>query len=458
MVFSSITFLYFFLPLLFLVYFIIPKKYRNFVIFIFSILFYIFGEKWYVILLLISCLFNYIIGRLIGNNKNKIYLIIGLIFNIGLLIYYKYTNFFISTFNDIFNLNLSTLNIVLPLGISFFTFQNISYLIDVYKKDVESEKNLLTYLTYITFFPQLVAGPIVRYKDVLNDLNNRKESISNFSLGVERFVIGLGKKVIIADTLYHFGTNVYSSNMSMLSYILVALSFLLQIYYDFSGYSDMAIGLAKMFGFNLKENFNYPLTSTSITEFWRRWHMSLSSFFKDYVYIPLGGSRVGNLKYIRNILVVWLLTGFWHGASYNFILWGLFFFIVLLIEKYILKKYLKNNIFSHIYTFILLLISFVIFNITDLNELLIFLKGMFGIGVKLVNKESLYYLKTNIVLIIISLIGSTTILKNLYQKLRKGKYNKVINILEIIYIPLILILSISILLSSSFNPFIYFRF
>lgn len=457
MVFSSISFLFFFLSLLFLFYYITPKKYRNYILLIFSLLFYYMGEKWYVILLLFSCLINYILGLLIIKRR-KLYLIIGLIFNICLLFYFKYTNFFLSTFANIFHFNRITLNIILPLGISFFTFQNISYLIDVYRRDVPSEKNFFKYATYITLFPQLVAGPIVRYKDVASELDNRCESFSLFSEGVRKFIIGLAKKVIIADTIYHVYTNILNSNMAMISYILVAIGFTLQIYYDFSGYSDMAIGLGKMFGFNFKENFNYPLIATSITDFWRRWHISLSSFFKDYVYIPLGGNKCSKLKHIRNIFIVWFLTGLWHGASWNFIIWGIYFFVFLILEKFILKKYLKKNIFFYIYTFIVVIISFVIFSITDLNELFSFLKGMFGIGVPLINKESLYYLSNSLILFLIAILGISPFIKNKIKSLEKGKLENVIKGGEIIYIFTIFIIVIASIVSSSFNPFIYFRF
>ena len=458
MVFSSISFLFFFLPTLFIFYFITPKKYRNYILLLFSLIFYIFGEKWYVILLITSCLINYICGILIEKKNRKLFLIIGLIINIALLLYYKYTNFFLDTFTNIFNLNPMTLNIILPLGISFFTFQNISYLIDVYRKDVEAQKNFLKYATYITLFPQLVAGPIVRYKDVEEELEQREENTKIFSDGITRFIIGLSKKVLIADTIYNMYNSIMQSNMTTLSYWLVAIGFTLQIYYDFSGYTDMAIGLGKMFGFNFKENFNYPLISSSITEFWRRWHISLSSFFKDYVYIPLGGNRCSKLKNIRNILIVWTLTGFWHGASWNFILWGLYFFIFLILEKFILKKYLKKGFFSHLYTLIVVIISFVIFSLTNINDIFNFIKGMFGINTTFINHESIYHLKNNLVIILIALLGSGPIIKNTIIKLKEGKFNKLIECLFIIFIFTIFILSISKIVSSSFNPFIYFRF
>lgn len=459
MTFSSISFLFFFLPLLFICYFIIPKKYKNIVLLIFSILFYFIGEKYYIFLLLLTCLINYISGRLIEEKKNKkIYLIIGLILNIGLLFYFKYTNFFLNTFTNLFHLNSTTIKVILPLGISFFTFQNISYLIDVYRKDVESEKNFLNYCTYITFFPQLIAGPIVRYKDIKKQLKERDENLHNISSGITRFIIGLGKKVLIADMLFNTYNSLFSSTPTTTAYWIIALCYTMQIYYDFSGYSDMAIGLAKIFGFNLKENFDYPLISKSITDFWKKWHMSLSSFFKDYIYIPLGGNRCSKLKNIRNILIVWIATGLWHGADWNFIIWGLYFFIFLIIEKYFLRKYLKDNAISHIYTFIVVLISFIIFNTSNLNELLLFLKSLIGININFISNETIYYLKNNLVILIISIIGISPIIKNTFNKLKKGKLNKMIEFLEIIFIFMIFILSISHIISSSFNPFIYFRF
>lgn len=458
MVFSSISFLFFFLPLLFLVYFIVPKRFKNYVLLVFSLLFYFFGEKWYIILLILSCLVNYLCGILMEKKNKKLFLIIGLFIDLGLLIYYKYTNFFIGNFNNVFGLSIGTLKIILPLGISFFTFQNISYLVDVYRGEVKAQKNMFLYSTYISLFPQLVAGPIVRYKDINKELENRSVDYSLFSSGVIKFVIGLGKKVIIADSLYNMYSSIMSSQMSVLSYFLVAVGFTLQIYYDFSGYSDMAIGLGRMFGFNFKENFNYPLISGSVTEFWRRWHMSLSSFFRDYVYIPLGGNRKGLFKTIRNIFIVWFLTGMWHGASWNFIIWGLYFFVFLIIEKFFLKKYMKNGVISHIYTFVVILVSFVIFSVTDLSELVMFLKGLMGIGVKLFNHESVYYFKIFFMLILVSLVGISPLLKNKLENLKKGKLSKFINVCEVIWVILVFTLSVATLISSTFNPFIYFRF
>ncbi len=457
MVFSSISFLFFFLPLLLLTYYLVPFKYRNYVLLAFSLLFYFLGEGLLVLLLLGTCLVNYVLGLLI-EKRGKAFFIIGICFNIGLLVYFKYTNFFLDIVSDIIKVKMPFLKIVFPLGISFFTFQNLSYLIDVYKNDVKPTSNIFKYATYITLFPQLIAGPIVRYKEVASLLDDRKTDLKSFSDGVTLFIVGLAKKVLLADAIYRMYTDVLESNMSFLSYVLVACGFTLQIYYDFSGYSDMAIGLGKMFGFNFPKNFDYPLWASSITDFWKRWHITLSSFFRDYVYIPLGGKYCSIIKIIFNIFVVWLLTGLWHGAAWNFVLWGLYFFVFLILEKYFLKKYLNKGFLAHLYTFIVILFSFVIFSINDLEELGVFLKGMLGIGTVLINKESLFYLSNNFVLIFICILGISPFLKNALKKLKKGKLDKIIEIGEIIYIFAIFILVIASIISNSFSPFIYFRF
>ena len=453
MVFSSITFLYYFLPILLIVYYLIPKKFRNIVLLIFSLTFYFYGEK--NIILLLMCGFNYFFGKIIGKTKTKTSLAIGVICNILVLGYYKYCNFFIENINSLFQVDIPYFDIILPLGISFFTFQNISYLIDVYKQDVLPQKNLLNYATYITLFPQLIAGPIIRYKDINHELENRKETFNQFSKGVSKFLVGLAKKVMIANQIGQMCVVLNDMpEKTVVSHILEAIGYTLQIYFDFSGYSDMAIGLGLFFGFNFKENFNYPLIANSITDFWRRWHISLSSFFRDYIYIPLGGNRVPFGKWIRNILVVWLLTGLWHGASWNFILWGGYFFIFLLIEKLFLKKFLKNNILSHLYTLIVIVISFVIFNITNLNDMFAFFKSMLGLnGLNFINHTTYYYLKNYIILLVIAGIAATPLLKNIINKNKK-----LFASLEPIYFIGILLICTAMLLSNSFNPFIYFRF
>ncbi len=466
MVFSSITFIYYFLPLVLLVYFFTPKKYRNIPLLVFSLLFYSYGEPKYIILLIFSCIFNYIMGILITKNrqskKSTIYLLLSILVDVGLLLYFKYTNFFIENINNIFNTNTKLLNLTLPLGISFFTFQVLGYIIDVYNQKITATKNIITFSTYVTLFPQLVAGPIVRYQDVSKELESRNLSIDTFGQGVERFIIGLGKKVLLANTIGSLPTILLTlPNKTVLLYILVAISYTLQIYFDFSGYSDMAIGLGKMLGFNFPENFNYPLTAKSLTDFWRRWHISLSSWLKDYIYIPLGGSRVNSLKHMRNIFIVWFITGFWHGASWNFIIWGLYFAIFLLIEKYFLKDFLyKNRVISHIYTVTLVIISFIIFNSNTLGDIIVFLKSIMGFNnLPFTNSETNYYLRSYFIIILTSVIASTPIIKNIINKLTsKYHINTFIDTMQVIYLIIILVVSTAYLIDSSYNPFLYFRF
>lgn len=459
MIFSSITFLYFFLPLLLLIYFIVPKKYKNLTLLIFSLIFYFLGEPKYIIILILSCIINYYISKLIFNKKNKkTYLIIGLIYNICQLLVFKYTDFFIDNINNIFNTNLKFLYLVMPIGISFYTFQIIAYLIDVYKGVHKPAKNIINFMTYVCLFPQLIAGPIVRYIDIEKSLIKRETNYKLFSEGIKRFTIGLSKKVLLANVLGEITKDLITT--TVLSSWLKPIIYTLQIYFDFSGYSDMAIGLGLMFGFKFLENFNYPLISSSITEFWRRWHISLSSWFKDYIYIPLGGNRVGKLKWLRNIFIVWLLTGFWHGASWNFIIWGLYFGIILIIEKLFIKKYLdKTKIIKYIYTIFLVVISFLIFNSNTTTEIITSLKNMFLLNnIPLINKEIIYYLKSNLIFLIICIISSTPLIKNIISKLTKTKLKTVIDILEPITYILLLVLSTSFLIDESFNPFLYFRF
>ena len=314
MIFSSILFIYYFLPILLIFYFIVPSKYKNLILLIFSLIFYFLGEPKYILVLLLSCFINYYLSKLIDKSKHsKLYLIIAIIYNVGGLLIFKYTDFFISNINSIFHINIPYMYIIMPIGISFFTFQALGYIIDVYNKKHKPAKNLINFMTYLCLFPQLVAGPIVRYSDIERELEDRKHSYSNFSEGIKRFVIGLSKKVLLANVLGEFTKSLVTE--TILSSWLKPIGYTLQIYFDFSGYSDMAIGLGLMFGFKFLENFNYPLIASSITDFWRRWHISLSSWFKDYIYIPLGGNRVSKSKWIRNLFVVWFLTGFWHGAS-----------------------------------------------------------------------------------------------------------------------------------------------
>lgn len=459
MLFSSITFIYYFIPLLLLVYYITPPKFRNIPLLVFSLIFYFLGEPKYIIILILACIINYYLSKLMKYKKySKFILILSLLYNIGQLIYFKYTDFFITNINNIFNLNISLLYVIMPIGISFFTFQIIAYMIDVYNNKHKPAKRLLDFMTYVCLFPQLIAGPIVRYSTVEKELTTRKYSFSNFSEGIKRFTIGLSKKVLLANALGEFASLLIQE--TILASWLKPILFTLQIYFDFSGYSDMAIGLGLMLGFHFQENFNYPLIAKSITDFWRRWHISLSSWFKDYVYIPLGGNRVSKIKWIRNIFIVWFLTGFWHGASWNFILWGLYFCIFLLIEKLFLSKFLeKTKIIKYLYTILIVIISFLIFSTDTIPAILTNLKNMFFLNkIPFTSIETNYYLRNYIVLLIISIIGATPLLKIIITKLKQTKINKLINILEPIYYLVLLILCTSFLIDASFNPFLYFRF
>ena len=463
MLFTSISFLYYFLPIVLAIYFIVPKKAKNFILFVASMFFYFYGEPKYIFLMLIEILVAYVGAILIDKYKKKSILILLLSIHIGLLIFFKYTDFLIGNINSIFGAKFTLLQLALPIGISFYTFQIISYEIDVYKKRVNVQKNLLKLATYIFMFPQLIAGPIVRYSDIEHELDKRKHSFDNFSYGVERFMIGLFKKVLIANTLGELSNIlITSTDISILLYWIFAVSYMLQIYFDFSGYSDIAIGIGRIFGFHFLENFNYPYMATSITDFWRRWHISLSSWFRDYIYIPLGGNRKGVKKQIRNILIVWLLTGLWHGANYTFIVWGLLFGIMLIIEKFILSKYLKNTpyIIKRIYTLFIVLISFVIFRADNINEAFNIIKGLFGFNTKVFsNSFTIYYLKSYFIILLLGIILSTPLLSNIITRLRKNNVlNKIINLFEPLLIILILVLVTACLIDNSYNPFLYFRF
>ena len=458
MIFSSIYFIYYFLIIFLILYFITPKKFKNYTLLLGSLFFYFYGDSKYIVLLLISSLVNYILGRLISKKNKKLFLIIGLIFNFGLLFYFKYFNFFLSNINSLFKTNINLFSIVLPLGISFYTFKNASYLIDVYKNKVNPEKNFINYFTYIAMFPSLIQGPIVRYKDI--DLKDKKISFDNFAMGVERFIIGLSKKVILADTLAKLVTSLTNMEVqTVVSLWVKATSDIVKLYLDFSGYTDMAIGLGLMIGIKIMENFDYPLSTYSVTSFWRKWHISLSSWFKDYIYIPLGGNRKGKFRKYFNIFVVWFLTGLWHGASWNFILWGLYFGTILVIEKrFFLKFFEKHKIIGNIVTNILVVIGFVFFY-NEKNILDIFIKMFTGRGISFTNVSTNYYLLNYLVLLIISFIACTPLLKNIINKCKKNKnQNIVICIVEPIVLIGLLVLSTAFIVDASSNSFLYFRF
>ena len=465
MLFTSISFLYYFLPALIIIYFITPKKYKNIILLIASLLFYFYGEPKYVFLMIAEIIIAYIGAILIDKYKNqsKNILIITLFIHVLLLIIFKYTDFIIQTINDISNANIKLLNIALPIGISFYTFQIISYIIDVYNGKVKVQKNIIKLATYVSLFPQLVAGPIVRYQTVEKELDNRTHSFNNFAYGIRRFSIGLAKKVLIANALGELCSKASAtSEKTIVFFWIFGISYMLQLYFDFSAYSDMAIGLGRIFGFHFPENFNYPYISKSITEFWRRWHISLSTWFKDYIYIPLGGNRDGKYKQIRNILIVWLLTGIWHGANWTFLIWGLLFGVILIIEKLWLNKLMEKlpSFIRRIYVLFIVMILFIIFNSDNMSVALTNIKGLFGMnGEAFVNDYTLHYLKSYLPVLIIALLGSTPFIKILIDKLRKNKYvNNIINILEPILIVVILVVVTSYLIDNSYNPFLYFRF
>ncbi len=465
MLFSSFVFLFLFLPLVLLCNYLVKSiKLKNFILLVFSLIFYSWGEPIYILLMLFSVLFNYyfalIMDKKVGNSKKGLLIII-LFFNLFLLGFFKYCNFFIDNLNLIFPFTIKTIEISLPIGISFYTFQILSYIIDVYRNKVKVQKNLINLALYISLFPQLVAGPIVRYETIEKELQNRKENFNKFMQGLKRFIIGFSKKIIIAnnaaiiaDTIYN--NNLFETGTSILW--LAAISYTIQIYYDFSGYSDMAIGLGKMFGFTFLENFNYPYISKSITEFWRKWHISLSSWFRDYLYIPLGGNRVDKFKWIRNIFIVWFLTGMWHGASWNFILWGLYYFIILLIEKLGLLKFLdKTKIISRIYTILLFIIGWVIFRLENFDEMIYVLKTIFVY--KQDNLSNFLAFNSEIMVslpfVFLGIIGSIPIYKIIKNKFEN---NIVYFALESAFLFLIFTLSLLFLLGSTYNPFIYFKF
>lgn len=463
MVFSSIAFLYYFLPLCLLCYFLVPSRFRNKVLLFFSILFYFYGESKYIIVLIFSAIFNYYFGNLIVKypRKKKIILIVNLVVNFGMLFYFKYFNFFLENLNHLFHTGFPFLQIIMPIGISFFTFQATSYVIDIYKKKIQPAKSLFDFATYLTLFPQLIAGPIVRYETVEQDMKQRTMDISMVSKGLKRFIIGLSKKVLIANLLGAFVQSLSSLSVpTLFSYWLRALGYMFQIYYDFSGYSDMAIGLGLVFGFHFLENFNYPFLANSITDFWRRWHISLSSWFRDYIYIPLGGNRLGMAKQICNILIVWFITGLWHGASWNFVLWGLYFATLLILEKFVWKDFLeKHKVFAHISTFFLIVFSFVIFQTESFSDMILFFQNLFRFSLPFTNTETNFYFSNYLIVFIFAFVGMGPWIKKLYWKLFEHKIGKkVLVVVEPIVLVILLLVVTGFIIDESYNPFLYFRF
>jgi len=466
MVFSSTIFLCVYLPLVLLGYYICPKKGRNLFLLIASLVFYAWGEPKYVFLMIFSILVNYIFGRLMDKHREnkkrlKLMLVLSVVIDIGLLSVFKYTDFIITNVNAIFGSSFDLLNIALPIGISFYTFQAMSYTIDVYRNDVRVQKNLIDFGMYITMFPQLIAGPIVRYADVQDQLAERSVTTADFSEGVMRFVVGLGKKVLLANQMGAVWSDIYAlgGDVSALMAWTGAIAYTFQIYFDFSGYSDMAIGLGRMFGFKFPENFRYPYQSVSITDFWRRWHITLSTWFKEYLYIPLGGNRRGLARQALNLLIVWSLTGFWHGAGWNFVMWGLYYFVILFIEKLFLLKALDKlpKFFRHVYALLLIIIGWVIFASDDVSVLLPYLGSMFGAN-GAIGGMDVYTLLTKAVLLIICCIASTELPKKLFLSAAGAMNEKAAFTLKSVLMIALLALSMILLIGDSYNPFLYFRF
>ena len=467
MVFSGFPFLFYFLPVFFALYFAMPVKARNAVLLLASLVFYYYGERGYVLLLVFSSAMDYTISlfieRLRGTKKAKAALLVSVIGNLLILGFFKYSDFLIMNINALSGLAIPLFKIHLPLGISFYTFQTMSYTIDVYRGDAKVQRNPFDFAAYVTMFPQLVAGPIVRYQTVADQLSDRRHTWEDFSAGAVRFVIGLGKKVIIADTLGHLNaTSLAATDKSVLFYWLAVISFMLQIYFDFSGYSDMAIGLGRIIGFRFLENFNYPFISKSISEFWQRWHISMGTWFREYIYIPLGGNRVSKLKWVRNIAVVWFVTGLWHGAAWNFIIWGLFFGAVLALEKLFLMKWLEKipSVLRRIYVMVIVIFSFVIFHLESVEAITEYLKGMVGLGgVPAVNGESLYYLRSFAFVLVLAVFGATPVLRDLVNKMKqRPKWAAAVDILTPVFAVATLLLATAYIVDSSFSPFLYFRF
>ena len=466
MVFSSAIFVFLFLPLVLLCYFLSPRKLKNYVLLFFSLVFYIFGGPKFLLVLLAVVLIDYVGAILIHKtNKKKLFLILTITCNILVLVYFKYTGFFLENVNSIFGLKITIPKIVLPIGISFYTFQAMSYVIDVYRNKVKLQKNFLTLLLYVSLFPQLVAGPIVRYETIEDELNNRKETFNDISEGIKRFILGLAKKVIIANQMGLLADTIFGLNeLSTPVAILGGIAYMFQIYFDFSAYSDMAIGLGRIFGFKFLENFNFPYISKSITEFWRRWHISLSTWFRDYIYIPLGGNRKGIKRQIINMLIVWLLTGFWHGAEWNFVLWGLYYFIFLVLEKFALNKFLDKlpNVLKHVYAIVVIYFGWILFRCDSMELLKHYFNALFSFNFSAMSfNEILIYLESYYVYFILAIIFSTPVYYKLVEKISSVKNKKLKLVLDIIhYLGLIVIFIITImfLAYSSYNPFIYFRF
>ena len=482
MLFSSIPFLYYFLPIVLILYFLAPKKLKNTALLAASLFFYGWGEPKFLMMMVLSIAVGYVLGLLIEHAKNnsekKVWLTLSVAFSLAMLGWFKYADFFISNFNAMTGASVPLLKIALPIGISFYTFQLLSYTVDVYRGQTPAQKNPITLAAYVALFPQLIAGPIVRYSDIAAQLDQRTHSFEMAAEGIRRFVFGLSKKVLIANALGEL-CNIFraSSDQSVLFFWMYAIAFTLHIYFDFSGYSDMAIGLGRIFGLRFLENFNYPYIAASITDFWRRWHISLGSWFRDYVYIPLGGNRVPKARWFFNIFVVWFLTGFWHGAAWNFIVWGLFYAVLLVIEKLWLLHKLEpehptvcTKVFRHVYVMLFVIIGFVIFNAENMGQAANDLACMFGLGglaastatsgtLPFTSIETMYHLRSFLVTFLIAIIGATPLPKQAVQKLRTNRYGcLLLDVAEPFVLVFLTLLITACLVDGSFNPFLYFRF
>lgn len=467
MLFSSIPFLFWFLPGVLLLYAAAPEALKNTVLLLSSLFFYGWGEPRYVIWMMLAILMAYIFGLLIERYQSvpklaRLFLALSVSSSLLMLGYFKYADFFIRNVNAVTGCSISLLNITLPIGISFYTFQILSYTVDVYRQDVKAQRNLIDLATYVALFPQLIAGPIVRYSDIAEQLKGRIHTMGKTAQGIRRFILGLGKKILIANLLGELCSIFRASDdKSVLFFWLYAVAYTLHVYFDFSGYSDMAIGLGKLFGFDFLENFNYPFISKSITEFWRRWHMSLGTWFRDYVYIPLGGSRVSLPRHLFNIFLVWMLTGFWHGAAWNFVIWGLYFALLLILEKiWLLEILKKSHVLNRIYVLTAAVISFVIFDATDMSQAFSYLKAMFGTGgYPLTSAASSYYFRSYFVVLMIALLGATPIPKSFCRRIQQWKTGTAVMLFaEPLALSALLLICTAFLVDGSFNPFLYFRF
>lgn len=464
MVFSSLVFMFAYLPITLLAYYFVPRQGRNIFLFIVNLIFYGWGEPRLVLLMVFNIFFNYIGGWLVDKNradakKKKLFLILTCVFDIGILAVFKYTGMITETLNMLPFLNIPELQISLPIGISFYTFQTMSYVIDVYRDDAPVSKNFINFGTYVALFPQLIAGPIVRYRDIAEQLVNRRETLEMFTRGVKLFMVGLAKKVIIANTMGTLTTNIFATTdeNGVVGTWVGMIAYTFQIYFDFSGYSDMACGLGNMMGFEFLKNFNYPYIAKSITDFWRRWHISISTWFKEYVYIPLGGNRKGVKRQILNLLIVWGLTGLWHGAAYNFVLWGLYYGLLLILEKFVLKKFLDRlpSFVQHIYTLFIIIIGWGLFYFTDVGQLGEFMVDLFNFGNGICGDQAFNLIMSNLPMLIIAAVASTPLATMLYTRFEHRRF---MWIPETLYCIGVLAVSTASLVNQSYNPFLYFRF